>query len=61
MGVLASSPTRPAEIDSGKVEADKRARLVAHTESQTQAMCDALAPKYQRMLTPERWTGWTTS
>ena len=41
---------RMAEIDSSKVEADKRARLVAYTQAETQAMFDALAPEYQRML-----------
>ncbi len=41
---------RMAEIDSTKVEADKRARLVAYTEAETQAMFDTLAPEYQRML-----------
>lgn len=42
---------RMAEIDASKVEADKQARLVVYTKAETQAMFDALAPEYQRMLT----------
>jgi acyl-homoserine lactone acylase PvdQ len=41
---------RMAEIDSSKVEADKKARLVAYTQAETQTMFDALAPEYQRMI-----------
>jgi acyl-homoserine lactone acylase PvdQ len=41
---------RMAEIDPSKIEADQEARLVAYTEAETQAMFEALAPEYQRML-----------
>jgi acyl-homoserine lactone acylase PvdQ len=41
---------RMAEIDASKVEADKRARLTAYTQAETNAMFEALSPEHQRML-----------
>ncbi len=41
---------RMAEIDPTFLDSDKRARLVAYTQAETQAMFDGLAPEHQRML-----------